>query len=266
MKQERSYTSPAAPEELERIIYAYSEAWEGRLETTVDLGAALLRIQPTYGTVARLAFPESDVKNRLDALIAEVQERAGRCLWIVGPGTQPAGLDRRLMSRGFTVFFDCDGLVLEDLTVHIPRSPEVVVEPLSRATVQDYAERCSDAPDPAWHRYLLESAYRYLNSPKREVEIYVALVGGEVAGYSVLRTEPTGVAYLANAMIVKEFRNRGVYSSLTAHRLDVARVAGCTVAFCAAQSKTSAPILIRRGFKPVCRFRYLVPPRTRDSA
>ena len=257
--------SPVGLEELDRIICDYSQGWEGRLERVVDLGDALLRVQPTYGEVMRLKLAATDVEARLDSLIGQVADNAGRCLWIVGPTVQPADLQDRLLRRGFTVYIDCEGLVLADLSVNIVRNPEVVIEPLSWETAPQYADRCSDASDPTWHRYLLESAHRYLASPVHHVQIFVALIGGEVAGYGVLRIEPTGIAYLANAMTVRQFRGHGVYSSLTAHRLQIARSEGCRTAFCAAQTATSAPILQRRGFASVCRFQYLVPPRTNPS-
>jgi N-acetylglutamate synthase-like GNAT family acetyltransferase len=95
----------------------------------------------------------------------------------------------------------------------------------------------------------------------QEVQIEVAHLDGEIAGFSVLRIEPNGVAYLRNAMTVPAFRNRGVYLSLVAHRLAVARTMGCTSAVLQAQAVTSAPILIKRGFKPVCRFVGLVRKR-----
>ncbi len=88
----------------------------------------------------------------------------------------------------------------------------------------------------------------------QEVQIEVARLDREIAGFCVLRIEPNGVAYLRNAMTVPAFRNRGVYLSLVAHRLAVARTMGCTSAVLQAQTVTSAPILIKRGFKPVCRF------------
>ena len=93
-----------------------------------------------------------------------------------------------------------------------------------------------------------------LSLPTQEVQIEVARLDREIAGFCVLRIEPNGVAYLRNAMTVPAFRNRGVYLSLVAHRLAVARTMGCTSAVLQAQTVTSAPILIKRGFKPVCRF------------
>jgi GNAT superfamily N-acetyltransferase len=157
---------------------------------------------------------------------------------------------------------DFDGLVLDDLAMDITRNPDVVIEPLSWENAAEYATRCTDSTNPRFHEYLFASAQRYLQATSHEVQIFVARLGGEVAGYAVLRIESTGLAYFPAALAVKEFRWRGVYLSLVAHRLAVARAAGCTAAVIGAQTATAAPILTRRGFRPVCHFVALAPPRT----
>ena len=251
-----------SPEEVERIIWAYSEEWEGKRERALDLGEALVRVAPPIiNKVTHLALDPTRVDERLDILIARVAADAGRCVWMIGPGTRPAALNARLLARGFTVVMELDGLVLNDLTREPVRNPDVVVEPLSWENAADYAARCTDATAAGIHDYLLASAHRYLQAPSHAVHIFVARLDQEVAGYAVLRIEPHGVAYFAGGLTVKGFRRRGVYLSMVAHRLAVARATGCTAAIIGAQTATSAPILIKRGFKPVCRFVGLVPPR-----
>jgi hypothetical protein len=55
--------------------------------------------------------------------------------------------------------------------------------------------------------------------PRQEVQIVVARLQGDVAGYAVLRLESNKVAYLRNAMTVPAFRNRGVYLSDVKRRM-----------------------------------------------
>jgi len=125
--------------------------------------------------------------------------------------------------------------------------------------VEDYAARCASSTDPATRAARRGSAQRYLRSTDRAVQIVVARVGGHVAGYAVLRIEPTRVAYLRSALTGAEFRRRGVFLSLVAHRLALARAVGRTVAVVQAMTTTSAPILMKRGFKPVCRLAAFTP-------
>jgi len=249
------------PDEVEDVAYGYSESWEGKEERLIQLPHAIVRAGPTYGSVMRIHIGEPEVDEQLDDLIARVGADAGRCLWWVGPTSEPRDLDRRLKQRGFTTLWEFDGLALDDLSVTIPRNPHLVIEPLSWANADAYAARCTDLQDADWQRYLLESAHRYLQSPAHEVHIYIARLGDEVAGYAVLRIEPTGIAHLANALTVKEFRRHGVYSSLTAHRLIAAQAAGCHAVVVVARTDTSAPIVRTYGFTSRCRFLTLLPPR-----
>ena len=146
-----------------------------------------------------------------------------------------------------------EGLVLDDLSLSIPSTAGLVIEPLSRENAEAYATAMAGGTDSPYRAELLSQAHRFLQRSPQEVQIDVARLDGDIAGYSVLRLEPNGVAYLRNAMTVPAFRNRGVYLSLVAHRLAVARTMGYSAAVLQAQTATSAPILIKRGFKPVCR-------------
>lgn len=239
--------------EAERTLYAYSSAWEGADERVLDVGDALVRVQPSQGEVVALQVDAADVDGRLDELIGQIGAHAGRYLWIVGPSTRPHDLADRLATRGFDAAYIWDGLALDDLSVTPPTNGDVHIEPLSWENVEDYAARCTGSTDPDARAARRLSAHRYLRFTDRAVQIFVARVGGHVAGYAVLRIEPTRVAYLRTAMTVAEFRRRGVYLSLVAHCLAIARAAGCTAAVVQAMATTSAPILMKHGFKPVCR-------------
>ena len=151
-----------------------------------------------------------------------------------------------------------DGLALEDLSLSLPITPGLVVEPLSWDNADAYATAIAGSRDSPRRTTLLADAHRFLQQSPQEVQICLARLDGEVAGYAVLRLEPNGVAYLRNAMTIPAFRQRGVYLSLVAHRLSTARMAGSTIAVLQAQHTTSSPILVKRGFVPVCRIVGLV--------
>jgi hypothetical protein len=249
MKHDRSWWA----QEIERIVINRKAAWEGKQEQVIDLGNALLKVQPGFGMVMRLHFTGRDIEQRIDETIEQVERIVPRCGWGIGPSSQPADLEQRLNARGFITTLEWDGLVLEDLSTEIPRNPTVMIEPLSWQNAAEYATRCTEVNDAQFHASLLASAHRFLTMPHHEVQIFVARLDEEVAGYAVLRLEPNGVSYLCDAMTVPAFRRRGVYLSLVAHRLKVAEAAGCTTAVILAQTKTSAPILVRHDFIPVCR-------------
>lgn len=240
------------------LLKRYSLAWEGKQEQTIDFGEALVRAEPEFGYVVRLCFDAVDGEKRLDDIIEHVKKIVPWSMWFIGPGSQPADLESHLAVRGFVRKLEFDGLVLDDLSIEIKGNPDVVIEPLSWDNADEYATRCTDSRDPRFHTYLRESAHRFLSCAHQQVQVSIARLEGEVAGYAVLRIEPDQVAHFCNALTVTAYRRRGVYSSLIAHRLSVARAAGCKAAAIVAQSHTSAPILIKRGFRPICHFLGLV--------
>lgn len=249
------HRSPLAyAQEVERVLYEASSAWEGidAQEIPLGIGEGILRIQPGFAAAMPLRFDTATVEEQLNRAIGQVEKLVPWCLWVIGPSSRPTDLRQRLMDRGFTVSIEWDGLVLDDLSISIPTTPGLVIEPLSWDNAQAYATAIAGSPDSSHRSALLANAYRYLHTPRQEVQIVVARLQSDIAGYAVLRIEPNKVAYLRNAMTVPAFRNRGVYLSLVAHRLAIARASGCTIAVLQAQTKTSSPILIKRGFIPVC--------------
>jgi len=252
--------------EIERIQFNRRAAWEGKEEHCIELGNALLKIEAGFGSVIRLRLPDVEREKCLDRLIEHVEGSVHSSGWFIGPGIQPADLEQLLLKRGFVPLFEWDGLLLEDLGGEMATNPDVEIEPLSWDNADEYATHCTEVTDPQFHAYLFASAQRFCAQPHREVEIFVARLHGHVAGYAVLRLEPNGVAYLGDAMTVPTFRKRGVYSSLVAHRLKVARAGGCLAAVTLAQRSTSAPILVRHGFTVVSRMIALTRKRAPSPA
>lgn len=243
--------------EAERTLLDYSWAWEGEREHVDDLGGALLRWLevPWFGLdgmVVHISCDPTRVEQQLDALIDQVGER--QCWWIVGSSAQPPDVAERLVARGFVKEIEWAGLALRDLSVPIPTNPDLVIEPLSRANAEEYAAYCAASDpsgDPRVPAERLAAAYRFVEANAPDAGIYLGRIDGTIAACVVSHIEPTGVVYLRNAETRPEFRNRGIYLSLVAHRLAVARSRGCSAAVVQAQTRSSAPILLKRGFERV---------------
>lgn len=238
--------------EVERSLYEYSPAWEGQDVEVTDFGEAVLQAQTWFAAALRLRFDTQRLDERLDTVIEQVEMRVPRCLWFIGPSSQPPDLRDRLAARGFKQELEWDGLVLDDLSAVIPGNPRVVIEPLSQQNAGAYALALAGEKQSPQYSLLLAQAYRFLESSPRQVHIHLARWDGEIAGRAVTRIEPNGVVYLRHALTLPAFRNRGVYLSLVAHRLALARASGCTAAVLQAQTRTAAPILLAHGFKRAC--------------
>lgn len=246
--------------EVERTILDYSWAWEGEREHLDDLDGVLMRHLDVPwsgidGMMVHVNLDPAHVDERLDAAIAR-SEAGGRTFWwIVGPSAQPADVVERLEARGFVRAIEWAGLALRDLSVPIPTNPDLVVEALSAANADEYAVFCDlsepgQAPEVMAER--LAAAHRFIEAARPDTGVYLGCMDGKIVSCVVSHIEPTGVVYLRNAITLPEFRNRGIYLSLVAHRIAIARAAGCTAAVVQAQTRSSAPILIKRGFERLC--------------
>jgi GNAT superfamily N-acetyltransferase len=157
------------------------------------------------------------------------------------------------VARGLQRAITWDGLALTDLSTEFPVNPAVVVEPFSRENLREVAA-AYEQDDPVAQQVRVEAGERYLALAHPESVTLVGRVGGVVASVVVLRIEPNGIAYLRNAFTLPSYRGRGVYTTMIAARLKLAKEAGCTAAVVQAQIQSSSPILRKRGFERVCGF------------
>lgn len=78
----------------------------------------------------------------------------------------------------------------------------------------------------------------------------------EVIGFSRMVSVAPEVVLLEGSAVSPEWRGRGIYKTLVAARLRMAREAGAQQALVQAVADTSAPILQRLGFRAVCKFAF----------
>jgi N-acetylglutamate synthase-like GNAT family acetyltransferase len=78
----------------------------------------------------------------------------------------------------------------------------------------------------------------------------LATVNGESAGSAGLTLFPPAAAVLNGGAVRPKFRGRGIYHSLVAARLEIARAAGVD-GLCVWGGHMSAPILSQLGFETV---------------
>lgn len=214
----------------------------------------MVHTQPGLAVALCFRFSTLQIDERLDEIIKQIELRVQRCLWVIGPNTLPLDLDERLITRHFARKAELQGLILDDLSTWNTSNSAIVVESLSWDNMEDYATICGPHNNAVIRAEQLTYAHRYLQSSPKEIQIFVARLEGRLVGYAFLRMESNGTANLCDAFTLPEARRQGVYLSLVAHRLAWARQQGSTLAVTRANTQTSAPILIKRGFKPMCSF------------
>src|SRR5205823_14093642 len=88
-----------------------------------------------------------------------------------------------------------------------------------------------------------------LGVPGRRGGFLVAYLGDAPVANAGYRYSSDGrCVYLTGAETVEQFRGRGVYKTLIAHRAAKTAERGCDLASILANPETSAPILARHGF------------------
>jgi hypothetical protein len=102
-------------------------------------GVFSLHLQPGFAAAMPLRFETGAVEAQLDQVIQQVEGLVPWCLWVIGPSSRPVDLEQRLVARGFAVRMEWEGLVIEDLSVPIPRTADLTIEALSWDNAGAYA-------------------------------------------------------------------------------------------------------------------------------
>lgn len=206
--------------------------------------------------VAFSALADDEADAVIDATIAEYRARGLAFRWAVPPGSAPADLGARLVRRGLVESW---GRGMARSTA--PRDPAGDPDPAIHVEEIDdrgggeifsrvMAEGWGVDPDP-----LRRANDLLLGTADRRHRMFLARYGEE--------REPAGVAsyvafprsaYLLGAVVLPQFRGRGLYRALALARLADARARGIELATCHAREASSAPILERLGFATICRF------------
>lgn len=195
-----------------------------------------------------------EVRDRVRELEAVFAANGGRYTWAIGPNTDAPGLAAELAARGLRK--QADALIV---TARIPiagRRPAHdlrLVEERDERTVRDAlrVDRDRALEGEALHGAVARRL-AYLACPTRRGGGVVAYRGELAVGYGAWRDASDGDAvYLAGAVTLRPHRRTGVYTAILGWRLDRAARAGRSVAVAVAERATSAPILLRLGFREV---------------
>ncbi|UCE19588.1 MAG: GNAT family N-acetyltransferase [Gemmatimonadota bacterium] len=177
--------------------------------------------------------------------------------WRVGPNSTPKDLDQRLIVAGLVPQQILAGMALTNLNVSVPASPPVDIrepEPQDIEAVKNIIEHGYPTPTQ-WARILSRSVLQERKPGEADVRVYLAFVKESESPVAIgtsffFPDEP--VVMLGGAATLEEFRGRGIYTRLVAHRLEKARKEGAEAAVIQAVRTTSAAILEKIGFIEVC--------------
>jgi hypothetical protein len=220
-----------------------------RGDVRYKLGADAL---PWSNGVAYARWRPEEVEQRAKEIIALFRERGLAFTWQIGPNTDAVGLSRVLATNGLRR--EIDALLL---TAKIPIRGRLATNDLR--LVEEHDERsATDAiridrdrsPDEV--RARVEARMRYLGCTTRRGGGVIAYRRDLAVGYGAWRYGSDGdTVYLHRASTLQPHRRTGVYSAVLGWRLDRAVRDGKTTAVVMAERASSAPILMRKGFREV---------------
>lgn len=208
---------------------------------------------PYANRIVRLAVSAAEVDATISEILDFYAARGKAFSWGVGPSSTPADLGQRLMNLGLRLLDTYEGVALP-LTGPLPEPTadvqveQVVDEAGVRAMVGISAEIWGYSG--ADQERIVAERLEHLAAPGRRGGYLLARVDGRPAGTANYRYSSDGqVLYMTGASTLPGYRGRGVFRALVAWRLAQAQARGARLATCLARSGTSAPILLRLGFR-----------------
>jgi hypothetical protein len=201
--------------------------------------------------VSLSVLEDSEANAVIDATIAEYRALGVQFRWSVPPGSAPADLGERLAARGLTPRIVVG---MARLTSDVPEAPPTSIEVIEVGgdRVDEFTSvaargwECDPEPFARLNRASVEQ-------PEAGMRLYLASLDGRPAAAAACKFFPRS-AYLLGGVVLPEARHRGLYRALVNARLRAAFANGITLATTQAYEQTSAPLLARSGFLPVCRF------------
>ena len=193
-----------------------------------------------------------EIEQKADQMIRMFKDKHLPFTWAIGPNTDAPGLAAVLSGRGLRK--EVDALIL---TATIPIRGRLPLHDLRFA--EEHDERtASDALRIDRHlvgealQARVEKRLTYLRCPTRRGGGVIAYRRDLAVGYAAWRYGSDGdTVYLHGAHTLRPHRRTGVYTALLGWRLDRAVRDGKTAAVVTAERSSSAPILMRKGFREV---------------
>jgi hypothetical protein len=175
--------------------------------------------------------------------------------WIVGPGSKPTNLAKRLRNTGLIKIEEWAGMVLTDLPTQIPENPNVRVVEVGLDQLDEAGRLLGPAMEISVEggRIIIEAML--LSPVKTKRRVYLAFWKDEedpVACATLVHLPNQPIALLFCAGTLGEYRQRGIYRSLVRRRLIDAYQGGARAVIIQAAKNSSAPICKRLGFRQVC--------------
>jgi GNAT superfamily N-acetyltransferase len=188
--------------------------------------------------VVRSVLADEDADARIERARAHYRAVGVDFRWWLTPSSRPLDVAAMIADPG----------------AHEPRpATDVEVAELDASELELYTDVSVagwGAPAAAWDRFHFAAREKLAGGGS----CFLARVGGEPAGTASLAPFEDG-AHFSGAVVLPEFRRRGVYRALIDARMRTVRSRGAKFVTNLCRASTSAPICRKLGFRDVCAMR-----------
>jgi GNAT superfamily N-acetyltransferase len=194
-------------------------------------------------------FSPETASRRVKEILAPHLKAKVACNWLIGPLSEPRDLPRHLRAHGFHCMIHTAGMVCE--LNHAPQPP-----PAPDGVLIEHAHEppCFVPLTTDLRRLRQKGRCLLLGTKPKQIWTFAATVAGKPVGQTTLFVSG-GVAGIYDVEVIKEFRRRGIGTSLVAAALRQAKEFGLSLAILGA-SGMGESIYARLGFREVCKLSF----------
>jgi GNAT superfamily N-acetyltransferase len=208
---------------------------------------------PFKNAVYNSVMSEESASQRIEETIAHYQSRNLPFRWLISPHSEPGNLSEKLVSRGFKLNDQLEGLYAEPGNLNIEVHPEVKVSLVTLENLEDWMsvqEHAWKIPEPGL-RFMRAEMQQVLSNSERRSNDYIAYLHGQPVGAGRVSFY-RDYAFLTGAAVRPEARLKGVYRTLLDARVREIQARGVNSIVIHCLKDTSAPICMKLGFEKVC--------------
>jgi N-acetylglutamate synthase-like GNAT family acetyltransferase len=170
--------------------------------------------------------------------------------WMIDSHATPHDLAERLQNSGLRHVGSYAGMVLRDMDKPIRINPAIRIRRATIADIVDIVALMNEAfgsgdSNRALYEYSLRQSDHFFHLA------YVDELEEAVALGRMFYFPDTSVAVMQDAITTQAYQGRGIYTTLMAKRIEIARNDGKQVAIMQADRTSSAPICAKMGFEEI---------------
>ncbi len=252
---------------LERALYeGFARIYDSEVITTPSWAQI---VTPSLNSPFRNAVcfnisAETEVDEQIRETVRLYESKGLRFSWVVGPRTKPHDMGERLLAAGFRRQEATRGLTADLSELSLLRAPQsteprINLELLGEHNIDEWLRIHQVAwPDqPEMTARMREARQLRAFDTRGGILEYVVRSNGTAVAIVAAHLFDE-FAHLSSGTVLPEFRRQGIFLRMMRELLETLRKMGHSLVTGHAVQSTSAPILLKMGFRRDCDFTYYI--------